>query len=164
MLFRINKRGEISKKRAGSFDKTLGHRCITVTYKTYREHRIIYILMKGEIPIGYDIDHKDNDETNNLIDNLRACTRSENAQNKSSSNGSTGYKGVMRYTLKDNTYKWSYFIYIKGKKSKCKYGFNSPLEAYEARCKVLCSMHGEFANPGKPQNRQNENIFVHHAL
>jgi len=44
-------------------------------------HRLVYELFVGEIPKGYEIDHIDNDRTNNRIDNLRIVTHKENLNN-----------------------------------------------------------------------------------
>lgn len=41
-------------------------------------HRLAYELQKGKIKDGYEIDHIDNDVTNNSIKNLRMITKSEN--------------------------------------------------------------------------------------
>ena len=45
-------------------------------------HRIVYETFKGEIPIGYEIDHIDTIKSNNHIDNLRMCTHRENNNNE----------------------------------------------------------------------------------
>lgn len=44
-------------------------------------HRIVYELFKGEIPEGYVVDHIDTNTKNNHVDNLRACSQSENLKN-----------------------------------------------------------------------------------
>lgn len=44
-------------------------------------HRIVYELFKGEIPEGYVVDHIDTNVRNNHIDNLHACSQSENLKN-----------------------------------------------------------------------------------
>lgn len=41
-------------------------------------HTIIYAWYKGEVPLGYDIDHVDNNPFNNNIDNLELVTHAEN--------------------------------------------------------------------------------------
>ena len=45
-------------------------------------HRLIWFMHHGDIPKGAEIDHIDMDKTNNCITNLRAVTRSGNAQNQ----------------------------------------------------------------------------------
>lgn len=44
-------------------------------------HRLVYEKFIGEIKKGLDIDHIDRNRQNNRLDNLRACTRSENMKN-----------------------------------------------------------------------------------
>lgn len=43
-----------------------------------RGHRLVWETFNGDIPNGFEIDHIDNDKTNNRLDNLRLVTRSEN--------------------------------------------------------------------------------------
>lgn len=53
-------------------------RCKDGKPKVYLFHRVIWFYFKGEIPQGYEINHKDEDKTNNSIDNLELLTRKEN--------------------------------------------------------------------------------------
>jgi len=58
-------------------------------------HSAIIYLFNKIIPDNQIIDHKDRNKLNNLDDNLRFCTESQNCQNRSLSNINTsGYKGV----------------------------------------------------------------------
>jgi hypothetical protein len=52
-------------------------------------HILVFKAFKGDIPSGMHVDHIDQDKTNNHIDNLRLATPSQNAMNKSSSQGVT---------------------------------------------------------------------------
>ena len=45
-------------------------------------HNVIYAWYKGELPLGYDVDHIDNNPFNNNIDNLQLLTRKENLQRR----------------------------------------------------------------------------------
>ena len=57
-----------------------GHKRVNI-----RLHTVIYAWYKGEVPLGYDIDHIDNNPFNNNIDNLELVTHEENikrCQNK----------------------------------------------------------------------------------
>jgi hypothetical protein len=78
--------------RSGS-KNTGGYWQTMVDGKMYRDHRLIYLMFHGEMP-EY-LDHIDNDRTNNRIENLRACTKSENARNRRLNTSSlSGVKGV----------------------------------------------------------------------
>ena len=46
-------------------------------------HNVIYAWYKGEVPLGYDVDHIDNNPFNNNIDNLQLLTHEENLQKRS---------------------------------------------------------------------------------
>lgn len=57
-----------------------GYRRIKIDGKNYQEHRIAWLYVYGEMPTK-DIDHIDQNKTNNKISNLRLATPSENQQN-----------------------------------------------------------------------------------
>ena len=58
-------------------------------------HRLVWMLLHGEIPAGMIVDHKDRDKGNSFPDNLRLATRSENAQNTTTRiDNKLGVKGV----------------------------------------------------------------------
>lgn len=63
--------------------------------KRYLAHRVAFLFMTGEWPKD-DIDHKDQDRTNNKWDNLRECSRSQNLGNQRKTRGSSIYKGVTK--------------------------------------------------------------------
>ena len=46
-------------------------------------HNVIYAWYKGEVPLGYDVDHIDGDSLNNNIDNLELVTHEENLKRRS---------------------------------------------------------------------------------
>lgn len=69
---------------------TLGH-----TVSHFKLHRLIFLLHKGYLPIV--VDHKDGDQTNNKIENLREGTHKNNSYNlRTPVNNTTGYKGVTK--------------------------------------------------------------------
>ena len=55
--------------------------CFSINGKrfTLYEHRLVWMLNKGEIPEGMTVDHIDGVKTNNEIDNLQLLSRGENA-------------------------------------------------------------------------------------
>ena len=46
--------------------------------KHMRVHRLVYMAHKGAIPEGMQINHKDEDKTNNCIENLEVVTPKQN--------------------------------------------------------------------------------------
>ena len=52
--------------------------CMFGKTKSFSLHRFIYECFKGDIPVGYEIDHIDNDKHNNHIDNLQALSSTDN--------------------------------------------------------------------------------------
>jgi hypothetical protein len=66
---------------------------IRIKNKTYLAHRLIYLLMHGQMP--KQIDHIDGNKLNNQIQNLRPSNQSENRMNsRPSSKNKIGIKGV----------------------------------------------------------------------
>jgi len=80
-LYWKNDRGRGVKKgnRAGHLQHT-GYWIVQLGKKHYREHRIIFMMHHGFLP--KEVDHIDGDKLNNNIENLRACSSSENSINK----------------------------------------------------------------------------------
>ena len=61
----------------------------------YYVHRTIYIMIFGEIPDNFFIDHKDGIRSNNWFGNLRLATSRQNQHNKKSQKDTTSkYKGI----------------------------------------------------------------------
>ena len=111
----------------------------------YRLHRIVYSAHNPTEDISLlQIDHIDNNKTNNNIDNLRTATNSQNSANtKTQKNNKLGYKNISR--TKSNTFS------ITIEKNKITY--NKTLltleEAIIWRDNKQKELFGEFANSGK---------------
>lgn len=79
---------------------TIGGQCyyrVQLQNKIYTVHRIIWEMFYGEIPEGFEIDHKDLDETNNKFGNLRLVSKQANCRNRSlRSDSTTGVNSVNR--------------------------------------------------------------------
>ena len=75
-----------------------GYSRIGIGGKRYYNHRLVFLYHYGYLP--NEIDHIDNDPTNNLIENLKDTTRSQNNMNSvkqkkyANKNVSSRYKGV----------------------------------------------------------------------
>src|SRR5262245_19767608 len=67
---------------------------IGIRGKDYFAHRIAWVWMTGKWP-KYEIDHADENQSNNRWNNLREATPSQNHRNRGKQrNNTTGYKGV----------------------------------------------------------------------
>jgi len=128
---------------AGSINMC-GYLKLSINGKFYQNHRIIYLWWHGYTPKM--IDHVDNIKTNNLIDNLRECTISQNGWNsKISSDNTSGVKGV---TWHKGVKKWQAQIQFN-KKSLYLGVFNNIELAELAVQNKRSEIHGEFCNHGE---------------
>jgi len=76
-------------------DKTNCYYKVRFEKSTYCVHRMIYILINGDIDRDLDIDHIDRNKLNNDINNLKACTRAENRVNTGpTKDNALGLKGI----------------------------------------------------------------------
>ena len=125
---------------AGSLHHT-GYLRVIVDRKEYRIHRLIWLYHKETLP--KELDHIDQNKTNNKIENLRAATRTENNRNKKSlKNSSSKWKGVCWHS---GDKRWQAQIQVDRKK---KYigSFANEADAAMAYNVAASELHGEFAN------------------
>lgn len=93
-------------------------------------------------PKFLEVDHRDGNGLNNLRENLRIATHSQNMRNsRTPKNNITGFKGVS-FTTREQKYRA--VIYVDGKMIHLGY-FQSPEEAHKAYCAGATLHHGEFA-------------------
>lgn len=113
---------------------------VSVDYRFYYVHRLIWLMHHGELPDV--IDHIDGDPSNNRIENLRAATISNNMQNsKLNKRNTSGIKGVHKCA---KTGLWRGQVYAKGRTHHV--GPFESLEQCGDAVKVLREqLHGEFA-------------------
>lgn len=113
--------------------------------KSCQVHRAIWVMEKGEIPEGYEIDHIDGDGLNNRLENLRCVTRSENFRNRRlATNNTSGIVGVRK---RKGENKWTAQIKIHGKSIHLG-TFTTENDAAKAR-KDAERAHGFHENHGK---------------
>jgi hypothetical protein len=118
-----------------------GYVKIIVSKRTYSAQRLAWLYMNGEWPKG-EIDHKDNNRTNNSWDNLREATKSQNQSNAAvRKDNKSGFKGV---TWDRRSNKWRAAIRFNKKRFSLG-GYDTAEEAYAAYCAAATKYHGEFA-------------------
>jgi hypothetical protein len=110
--------------------------------KEYFAHRIIWVWVTGKWP-DKEIDHINENNSDNRWENLREATPSQNHRNRGKQrNNTTGYKGV--------TFDKRRGLYIAGVKLNQKRysagnNFKTAEEAYEAVKKLALTLHGDWA-------------------
>lgn len=107
---------------------------------TRKLHLIVYSTFNGTIPEGSEVDHIDNDATNNKLSNLQSLTSRENSVKRSTlnTNNSSTYTGV---TWDKGNFKWKSQLYFEGKQINLG-RFNSEEEASEAYQNKLSEILG----------------------
>jgi len=119
-----------------------GYRVVSIHFKKYQEHRIVWEICNGEIPSKTLVDHRNGNKTDNRSDNLRLANISQNTCNQSlGTRNKSGFKGVC--WGKRNS-KWIAQICVNGKVTQLG-AFDTKEEAYAARVAVEKEYHGEFA-------------------
>ena len=114
------------------------YRLVTVDNKLHGEHRLIWMLQTGEIPI--QVDHQDGNGLNNRFENLRSVTRVENQHNlRKRKDNTSGVTGVCWHKTRKQ---WVVRI-STDRKVKCVGYFADFEAAVAARRKALvdCSYH-----------------------
>lgn len=112
-------------------------------YQNIFLHRVVAHLIFGDIPEGYEVDHRDSDRLNCTTSNLRLATRLENSFNKRKAIGFTStYKGVY---WKKSLGKWA----AKIQRQHLGY-FVNEIEAALAWDAVAKETYGEFAKLNFP--------------
>lgn len=129
-----------NQNKAGSL-RNDGRKHITINYKIYKLHRIIFLWHHGYLP--KEIDHIDGNPLNNRIENLREATRYQNLMNKKKTKQNTS--GCKNVSWNKSAKKWLVSMQVNGKRKYL--GIYDDLEladlvATEARDKF----HGNFAN------------------
>lgn len=123
-------RGRTIGRRFGMDD---GYRKGYIKGTNYREHTLVWIYHNGSIPVGLEIDHKNQIKDDNRIENLRVGTHAQNLANQKPSN-KLGVKGVQKV---GNKYATTF-----GGKYK---SFNTLKEAADYYDSYALDKYGEFA-------------------
>jgi len=121
------KRG--SKCKEGWFSGTKGKNdyfYIEISNRSYLAHRLAWLWSYGTFPV-LDLDHINNNPSDNRLNNLREVNKCVNLQNqvKPHKNNKSGYLGV---SLNKKRGLWEATIMVEGKNKRLG-GFQTPEEA-----------------------------------
>jgi len=110
----------------------------------YLTHRLVYVMVHGEIPEGMEVDHINQLRTDNRIENLRLASRADNSRNRTRhSNNISGTTGV--HWSKDKG-KWRAGIRVNGEYKSL--GCFTDLEDAVAARKAAENTYGFHENHG----------------
>lgn len=101
-----NKAGRLNSK---------GYLIVGINGKVFQLHRLLYVYYYGNVDISKnDIDHKDGNKLNNIKENLRLASSSDNCKNcKKNIKNTSGCKGI---SFRKDINKWSVYINIDKKR------------------------------------------------
>ena len=120
--------------------------------RKYYMHRFLMGAKEGQ-----EVDHINSDKLDNRRENLRLCTRIENAHNKSiQSNNTSGYKGV--YWSKAAR-KWQAYVTID-RKAKYLGLFEDKKDAARAYNQAALNNYGEFAKLNEVTPASSKQVVV----
>lgn len=123
-----------------------GYRVIKIKGRTFKAHRLAWLLHYGEWP-SQRIDHIDGDKSNNRVNNLRLATQQQNMMNqRPKATNLNGYKGI---TYQKSHQSWLAQLTVAGKNLNLG-RYKDPADAaraYDAKAKEL---FGEFAYQNFP--------------
>lgn len=137
--------GTVAGADACNSDGTRKCRSVTLHYKSYKIHRLVWRLEnEGDVPAL--IDHIDGDPFNNRIQNLRPATHSQNMRNRGvQRNNISGIKGVTFAKARAHLEKpWVAKININGRSTNLGAYATKGLAAV-AHAKAAMRFHGAFA-------------------
>ena len=127
---------------AGNLNKD-GYRQVKIGNKSYKVHRIIFLMHYGYLPP--QVDHINGNRSDNCIENLRPATNSTNQYNrKPQKSNTTGYKNIH---FCNRSQKYVVSFRIDGKLLN----FGSYKELNDAKNIAMqkrIELHKEFANHG----------------
>ncbi|MCC3246677.1 HNH endonuclease [Methylocystis sp. WRRC1] len=127
-------------KEAGTLRPT-GYRYISIDHRHWAAHRLAYIIMTGEQPVG-DVDHINLNKSDNRWRNLRLATRSQNQSNvPCHKRNKSGIKGVH---LQKDCGRWVAYITVNRKRLHLGM-FATKEEAAKAREDASARIYGEFS-------------------
>jgi hypothetical protein len=140
LTWKVDRNRCLAGKPAGSLNDA-GYLVVMIDGKSYRAHRVIWLVVMGEWPSGY-MDHHNLARACNVLTNLRPATRAQNMANRPRlSNNTTGFKGV---NYEKHVKKWRARIMVNGRSINlgC---FSDPVVAHQAYAAAAAKHFGPFA-------------------
>jgi hypothetical protein len=120
-----------------------GYKHVILNKKNHRVHRLVALAFLPNPDNKVCVDHKDNNKSNNNINNLRWCTIQENNQNTSlNKNNTSGYKGIIWHKHEK---RWLSRIKFNYKDITIGY-YDNIEDAIIARYKKAKQLFGDFIN------------------
>lgn len=115
---------------------------VSFNYSQLLVHRVVYFMYYKTDITNYKIDHIDQDQSNNKVENLRIATHQQQQFNKKGKqNSSSKYKGV-NWAKQQN--KWRASICVNKKRMHIAY-FENEIDAAKAYDAAAKQHHGQFA-------------------
>jgi hypothetical protein len=129
---RIKTSNSVQLDRPAGCVNPKGYVVVSVGNRSFRAHRIVWAMCKGEVPPDMEIDHIDGQRGNNKLSNLRLVKHIENLKNSARrSDNTSGVRGVRR---RSSAIKRPYYAIIYHKKKHIYLGsFTTMDEAARAR-------------------------------
>lgn len=142
------RRGVQVGRECGRLSKQHGYRDIGIDMALYRAHRLAFLYMLGRWPQG-DVDHVNQDKSDNRWVNLREATRAENSSNVEigKRRNTSGFLGVVWEADREL---WRAQIRIDGRKTNLG-RFKVKEDAAVAHDKAALLAFGEFATLNFPE-------------
>ena len=135
--------GKCKPGMKAGWDRGNGYLRVNFNRETLEVTTVIWLIVHGRMPIGR-IDHKNLDNSDNRLDNLRESTASQNAANRNVDRRNLfGLKGVS-FDRQRNLWKATI---MQNYKSILIGRYKSPEEAYDAYINKAKELFGEFYRP-----------------
>jgi hypothetical protein len=130
-------------KIAGCYKRKDRYGCIRINSTLILLHRAVWVYHNGDIPDGLFIDHIDGNRQNNLIENLRLASTSQNLYNRGPRRDSLS--GIKNVRWNEPTQSWRVKMFIDGKWKH--FGLFGTIEEADAVARHARERnHGAFAN------------------
>lgn len=147
---RIRKGRSVTEGSAAGTMRSDGYVLIGINHRNYYAHRLAWFLCHGEW--AEEVDHINNDPSDNRIENLRASTRAKNMWNVKTTQGAVPFRGVCFDKVKK---KYVAQISINGRQTFIG-RYVSPEAAAHAFDKVALRLRGELAITNFPKESAND--------